>query len=102
MNLFTMAGAEVSFHDGYPGWQPIANSDVQQLVQDVYRKLFNKDAAFKVIHAGLECGTLGKKYPNWDMASFGPTIKFPRTLSCRENPNCQRWPLLAAASRCFG
>ncbi len=77
--LFTMAGAEVSFHDGYPGWQPIANSDVQQLVQEVYRRLFNKDAAFKVIHAGLECGTLGKKYPNWDMASFGPTIKFPHS-----------------------
>ncbi|MCG8530509.1 MAG: aminoacyl-histidine dipeptidase, partial [Desulfovibrionales bacterium] len=77
--LFTMAGAEVSFHDGYPGWQPIANSTVQQLVQEVYHKLFNKDAAFKVIHAGLECGTLGKKYPNWDMASFGPTIKFPHS-----------------------
>ncbi|MCL6269606.1 aminoacyl-histidine dipeptidase [Sansalvadorimonas sp. 2012CJ34-2] len=77
--LFTLAGAEVSFHDGYPGWQPIANSAVQQLVQDVYRKLFNKDAQFKVIHAGLECGTLGKKYPNWDMASFGPTIKFPHS-----------------------
>ena len=77
--LFGLAGADVSDHDGYPGWQPISNSPVQQLVQDVYHKLFNKDAVFKVVHAGLECGLLGKKYPDWDMVSFGPTIKFPHS-----------------------
>lgn len=27
------------------------------------------------IHAGLECGMLGEKYPGMDMVSFGPTIK---------------------------
>ena len=26
-------------------------------------------------HAGLECGILGKNYPDVDMISFGPTIK---------------------------
>ena len=31
-------------------------------------------AAVKVIHAGLECGLLGGKYPDMDMVSFGPTI----------------------------
>jgi dipeptidase D len=33
----------------------------------------------KVIHAGLECGILGAIYPNWDMISFGPTIRFPHS-----------------------
>ena len=35
--------------------------------------------AVKVIHAGLECGILGATYPNWDMISFGPTIRFPHS-----------------------
>ncbi|WP_281648871.1 beta-Ala-His dipeptidase [Parendozoicomonas sp. Alg238-R29] len=77
--LFALAGARTSDNHGYPGWQPATNSPVQQLVQDVHHQLFNKNAVFKVIHAGLECGLLGKKYPNWDMVSFGPTIKFPHS-----------------------
>ena len=28
----------------------------------------------KVIHAGLECGIIGAKYPGLDIVSFGPTI----------------------------
>jgi len=27
------------------------------------------------IHAGLECGLVGEKYPGMDMISYGPTIK---------------------------
>ena len=30
-------------------------------------------------HAGLECGILGEIYPNWDMISFGPTIRNPHS-----------------------
>ena len=32
-----------------------------------------------VIHAGLECGLFKKPYPQMDMVSFGPTIKFPHS-----------------------
>jgi dipeptidase D len=32
-----------------------------------------------VIHAGLECGILGSKYPHWDMVSFGPTLVHPHS-----------------------
>jgi dipeptidase D len=28
-----------------------------------------------VIHAGLECGIIGAKYPGLDIVSFGPTIR---------------------------
>jgi dipeptidase D len=31
------------------------------------------------IHAGLECGLLGERYPGLDMISFGPTIKHPHS-----------------------
>jgi dipeptidase D len=27
------------------------------------------------IHAGLECGVIGEKYPGMDMISFGPTLR---------------------------
>ncbi len=37
--------------------------------------LYGSDAAVKVIHAGLECGIIGAKYPGLDTVSFGPTIR---------------------------
>jgi dipeptidase D len=27
------------------------------------------------VHAGLECGIIGAKYPGMDTVSFGPTIR---------------------------
>ena len=29
----------------------------------------------KAIHAGLECGIIGEKYPGMDMVSMGPTLE---------------------------
>ena len=29
----------------------------------------------KAIHAGLECGIIGERYPGMDMLSFGPTLE---------------------------
>jgi dipeptidase D len=48
-------------------------------MQEVYNKNFGKIPEIKAIHAGLECGILGGNYPNWDMISFGPTIRFPHS-----------------------
>ncbi|MFO7669889.1 MAG: cytosol nonspecific dipeptidase, partial [Bacteroidales bacterium] len=42
-------------------------------------KEFGKIPEIKAIHAGLECGLLGGVYPNLDMISFGPTIRFPHS-----------------------
>jgi dipeptidase D len=48
-------------------------------MSEVYKKKWKKTPEIKVIHAGLECGILGANYPNWDMISFGPTIRFPHS-----------------------
>jgi dipeptidase D len=40
----------------------------------VYKNLFGKEPEVKAIHAGLECGIIGDKFPGMDMISFGPTI----------------------------
>ncbi|MGO1886368.1 MAG: cytosol nonspecific dipeptidase, partial [Halomonas sp.] len=37
--------------------------------------LLGREPEVKVIHAGLECGILGSKYPHLDMISFGPLIR---------------------------
>jgi dipeptidase D len=77
--LFELAGAEVGFSSAYPGWKPDLNSSVLNLMKSVYNKKFGKIPEIKAIHAGLECGILGGKYPDWDMISFGPTIRFPHS-----------------------
>ena len=45
------------------------------MFQQVYAKEFGGEAQVQVIHAGLECGILGSKYPGMDMVSFGPNIR---------------------------
>ncbi len=74
--LFGMVQAEVNLLDSYPGWTPNPDSQILSVMQRVYTNLFGQQPGVKVIHAGLECGLLGSKYPQWDMISFGPTIRF--------------------------
>jgi dipeptidase D len=45
----------------------------------VYNEMYGKVPEIKAIHAGLECGILGGVYPNLDMISFGPTIRYPHS-----------------------
>ena len=73
--LFTLAGAEVTHGDGYPGWAPNMNSRIMHLASDAYEELYGIKPAIKAIHAGLECGLFLQKYPHLDMVSFGPTLQ---------------------------
>lgn len=72
---FEMIGATTEISGAYPGWKPNPDSAILQIMSDGYEALYGKKPAVKVIHAGLECGLLGKPYPNMDMISFGPTIR---------------------------
>ncbi|MCX6256513.1 MAG: aminoacyl-histidine dipeptidase [Bacteroidia bacterium] len=78
-SVFELAGAEVELSGGYPGWKPNPDSEILTLMKDIYNKKYNKIPDVKAIHAGLECGLLGGVYPNWDMISFGPTIRHPHS-----------------------
>ena len=73
--VFEMAGASVSFGDGYPGWKPNPHSEILEIAAESYKRLFGVDAKIKAIHAGLECGLFLDKYPSLDMISFGPTLQ---------------------------
>lgn len=78
-SLFNLAGASVELDGGYPGWKPNMDSAILKVAQSVYQDRYGKIPEIKAIHAGLECGLLGGVYPNWDMISFGPTIRFPHS-----------------------
>ena len=73
--VFEMAGAKVSFGDGYPGWKPNPHSEILEVAAASYKRLFGVEAKVKAIHAGLECGLFLDKYPSLDMISFGPTLQ---------------------------
>ncbi|MCX6165911.1 MAG: aminoacyl-histidine dipeptidase [Ignavibacteriae bacterium] len=77
--LFELASADCTFDGQYPGWKPNPNSPILTVMLDVYEKMFGKKPEIKAIHAVLECGLIGGFFPNLDMISFGPTIKFPHS-----------------------
>lgn len=73
-STFELMGAEVGFSGDYPGWTPDANSQILQVLKDIYEKQYHEKPEVVACHAGLECGILGRNYPGMDMISFGPTI----------------------------
>ncbi len=75
VSVFNLAGARSETSDGYPGWTPNPDSEIMELTKNSYKKLFNVEPKVLAIHAGLECGLIGDKYPGMDMISFGPTLR---------------------------
>ena len=78
-SVFSMAGMKIELDGAYPAWQPNPESEIVALMKDVYKELFGAESKVQVIHAGLECGVIGAKYPKMDMVSFGPTMRSPHT-----------------------
>jgi dipeptidase D len=74
-SVFQLARAKVKHGEGYPGWTPNMKSEMLYVMKNSYIELFGKDPKVMVIHAGLECGLIGEKYPGMDMISFGPTMR---------------------------
>ena len=77
--VFQLAGAEAYSSDGYPAWKMKANSKLTAIVVESYKKLFGKEPVVRGIHAGLECGLFSERYPQLDMVSFGPTLRYVHT-----------------------
>ena len=77
--VFELAGARVELTGSYDGWNPDMNSPILKAMTESYRALYGTAPAVTAIHAGLECGIIGSKYPKLDMISFGPTICYPHS-----------------------
>ena len=63
----------------YPGWKPNYESALLVQAKQVYQDLAGHDAKVLEIHAGLECGIIGARYPGMDMISIGPDIRYPHS-----------------------
>jgi len=74
-----LVGAKVAQPEGYPAWTPNLQSPLLKTLKEVYKKMFQKEPEIGAIHAGLECGIIGEKFPGMDMISFGPTIEHPHS-----------------------
>jgi len=94
-----LAGAKIFQAPGYPGWAPNLASPLLQTLKEVYHQVFNKEIEVVAVHAGLECGILGEKFPGMDMISFGPTIRHPHSPEERVNTASVEkfWKFLTAA-----
>jgi dipeptidase D len=69
-----LAGFEAAHVGGYPGWKPVPDSDLVKLVVGVWKDTFGDEMKVEAMHAGLECGIIGEKYPGMQMVSMGPAM----------------------------
>lgn len=93
-----LAGASVKENDPYPGWMPNVDSKVLATFKKVHKDVLGEEPETIAIHAGLECGIIGEKFPGMDMISFGPTMENPHSPDERVNvPSVEKfWTLLGA------
>jgi len=74
-----LSGAKVEEDKPYPGWKPNLDSKLLDLSKKIFKDMFGKEPKVEAIHAGLETGIIGEKFPGMDMISIGPTIKYPHS-----------------------
>jgi dipeptidase D len=74
-----LAGGSVEEAEGYPAWTPNPDSQLLARAVEVYRSVVGEEPVVEAVHAGLECGVIGDKYPGMEMLSFGPDIEGAHT-----------------------
>ncbi|OXU14731.1 beta-Ala-His dipeptidase [Sedimentisphaera salicampi] len=74
-NTCRRLGFECTFRGRYPGWEPAGSSDLLGKAEDAFEKVAGRPAEMEIIHAGLECGIISRKYPGIQLISMGPELK---------------------------
>jgi dipeptidase D len=97
--IAALAGYEVTHGNYYPGWKPVSGTAMEKLLTEVHQELFGKPMHVYAVHAGLECGIIGSKYPGMEMISLGPTIEGAHTPEEHVSISSvdRFWKLLVAA-----
>lgn len=68
------SGAEFSQSGVYPAWEYRKESQLRDVMIDVFKQMYKKEPIVEAIHAGLECGLFCDKIENLDAVSFGPNL----------------------------
>ncbi|MGA1872126.1 MAG: aminoacyl-histidine dipeptidase [Thermoplasmatota archaeon] len=99
--IVVLAGGSAQRGQAYPGWLPNLDSRVLAVLKESAIELWKKEPEVKAIHAGLETGIIGEKFPGMDMASMGPQIENPHSPDERVRvPSVKDfWDLLALTLR---
>jgi len=91
VDLLADTGAIFGFqarHFGeYPPWEYNLDSKLLNDVLAIYKNRLGSQPKTIAVHAGLETGIIGEKFPGMDMISLGPDIFFPH--SPREHVSVQ-------------
>ena len=66
--------AKIEHKEKHPGWEYAKESRVRDVYFDSFKKLFGREPEFEAIHAGLECGIIGRSLGGVDTVSFGPKV----------------------------
>ncbi len=77
--LAGLAGMTCSHTGGYPGWKPEPGTSLVRTVTAIFEWLYASPMKIEAMHAGLECGIIGEKYPGMEMVSIGPDMRDPHT-----------------------
>ncbi|MFO7627831.1 MAG: beta-Ala-His dipeptidase [Candidatus Fermentibacteraceae bacterium] len=70
-----LSGCSHEACEGYPGWTPDPDSPLLAHAEKACREYYGSDPEVVAIHAGLECGIIGKRVGGMDMISMGPDIR---------------------------
>jgi len=73
--IVRLGGGSSAEGGGYPGWKPDPDSRLLKTAVGVHERVLGVRPTYKAIHAGLECGVIGEKFPGMQMISFGPRIE---------------------------
>ena len=74
-SIAKLAGARSREEGEYPGWSPDPDAELLKTAIRVHEDVVGVAPECKAIHAGLECGVIGKACPGIQMISVGPRIE---------------------------
>ena len=72
--LTKLCGGTLDCVGDYPGWEFNKSSKLLDLFVKEYTDVYGSAPVVETVHAGLECGLIGKKIPDMDMISIGPNL----------------------------
>lgn len=72
--LCSNLGGHSEIDGDYPAWEYEPDSELRELMAEIYKKQRGSEPKLSAIHAGLECGLFTAMIPNLDCVSCGPNL----------------------------
>ncbi|MEG1683288.1 MAG: aminoacyl-histidine dipeptidase [Oscillospiraceae bacterium] len=73
-SLVELLGGQVKLVGDYPAWEFNPDSELRQLMVDIFTEQYGHAPRVEAVHAGLECGIFSGKLAGLDCVSYGPDL----------------------------